>query len=81
MVHKINNNSGSNEINDCFFKLIQENIENRKQSIIFVNNSNTILVNSRHNSVRLDDEALKIYDDDQLKYIIDINSVIAVVTK
>ena len=63
MVHKINNKN--KDINDYFIDLIQENIGNRRQSILFLNNSNTIVINSRQCSVELDGEALIVYVNEQ----------------
>lgn len=69
------------ELNECFVKLIEDNIKNRKQSVLFLNNSNTINLNGRDLDVKYYDDILKVYRNDNLKYIIDINSIIAVVTK
>ena len=43
--------------------------------------NNNFTINSRHTRVELKDEALLIYHDDILKDIVDVNSIIAVITK
>ena len=79
MVHKINN--VNSDVNELFVDLIERNISNRRQSIIFLTN-NQLTLNSRGVSVDLKDDALLVYNDDgALKDIIDVNNIIAVVTK
>ena len=78
MVHKIN--KINDEVNNQFFELICRNVENKRQSIIFLTN-NTLTLNSRGIRVELKEDALLVYDKDMLKDIIDINNIIAVVTK
>lgn len=68
------------ELNDAFVELIKRNITNRRQSIIFLNN-NSITLNSRDIKVEVVDDILYVYREDVLKDIIDINNIIAVITK
>ena len=68
------------ELNDAFVELIKRNITNRRQSIIFLNN-NSITLNSRDVKVEVVDDILYVYREDVLKDIIDINNIIAVITK
>lgn len=79
MVHKITDIN--EEINNLFVDLIQKNITGHRQSIIFLTN-NQITLNGRSVSVELKGDALLVYDgNDRLKDIIDVNNIIAVVTK
>lgn len=78
MVHKIN--KINEDVNNQFFELICRNVENKRQSIIYLTN-NTLTLNSRGIHVELKEDALLVYDKDMLKDIIDVNNIIAVVTK
>lgn len=78
MVHKTKVMS---DLNSSFVELLERNINNRRQSMIFLHNGNTITLNSRGVAIKHYDDILEIYNDDELKTIIDINSIIAVVTK
>lgn len=81
MVFKIDKKINKDmELNDAFVELIKRNITNRRQSIIFLNN-NSITLNSRDVKVEVVDDILYVYREDVLKDIIDINNIIAVITK
>ena len=81
MVFKIDKKINKDmELNDAFVELIKRNIANRRQSIIFLNN-NSITLNSRDIKVEVVDDILYVYREDVLKDIIDINNIIAVITK
>ena len=81
MVFKIDKKINKDmELNDAFVELIKRNITNRRQSIIFLNN-NSITLNSRDIKVEVIDDILYVYREDVLKDIIDINNIIAVITK
>ena len=81
MVFKIDKKINKDmELNDAFVELIKRNITNRRQSIIFLNN-NSITLNSRDRKVEVVDDILYVYREDVLKDIIDINNIIAVITK
>lgn len=81
MVFKIDKKINKDmELNDAFVELIKRNITNRRQSIIFLNN-NSITLNSRDIKVEVVDDILYVYREDVLKDIIDINNIIAVITK
>ena len=82
MVHKIKNEINKDvELNEAFVELIKRNIANRRQSVIFLTN-NKITLNSRDISVdyRVDD-TLYVYRDGVLKDIIDVNHIVAIITK
>lgn len=80
MVHKITDIN--EDINALFIDLIQTNIIGRRQSVILLANNNKLTLNSRGVSVDLKDDALLVYDDNgRLKDIVDVNNIIAVVTK
>ena len=81
MVFKIDKKINKDmELNDAFVELIKRNITNRRQSIILLNN-NSITLNSRDIKVEVVDDILYVYREDVLKDIIDINNIIAVITK
>ncbi len=80
MVHKITDIN--EDINTLFIDLIQTNIISRRQSVILLANNNKLTLNSRGVRVELKDDALLVYDDNgRLKDIVDVNNIIAVVTK
>lgn len=81
MVHKIRKSEMLPDLNKSFIELIENNINNKKQSVIFLNNNTPINLNSRGMSVKYYDDILRIYRNDELKYIIDVNSIICVMTK
>ena len=82
MVHKIKNEINKDvELNEAFVELIKRNIENRRQSVIFLTN-NKITLNSRDISVDYGvDDTLYVYRDGVLKDIIDVNHIVAIITK
>lgn len=79
MVHKIKS-VNDEDINGLFVDLIEKNIIGHRQSIIFLAN-NQLTLNSRGMSVELKDDALLVYNGDKLKWVVDVNNIIAVVTK
>lgn len=82
MVYKFDKDLNINdELNERFVDILERNISDKRQSIIFLGNNTTITVNSRGVRIALEDDALLIYRDDILKDIIDINNVLAIVTK
>jgi hypothetical protein len=81
MVYKVKETKIMNDLNSSFVELLKRNIDNRRQSMVFLHNDNTITINSRGSTIKYYDDVLEIYYDDELKTIIDINNIIAVVTK